>query len=408
MQKTIKNILNNNLYAASLYARQIAGTIVLFFIARYLSIYDYGLFSSYKNIAAFCFMFANMEFANYILVSSVANVKEVKLKISLFLLNAINIGILIILLSLFFKMDSHFLFALVVIRTFFDNTFFGLVLPYFQASRKFNTIGKINILYSLFVIFIAIFSYIFKLSLINFLLLNIGLGIVNFIQCTYYAKINYFMVFGHIQRFLAKLDKSIFGYIGSTVTDYLYAQTSSLYVAMFVSKEDAALYFAAVTICTVVSLITVAQTQKITPELIKSNYDDSVKILNLNIKYIMIILFTILIFIVLAGKQILVLLYGQEYYKNAYGILIIYFIARIFIANGGIWGTYLTAINQQPVKVKMKIETTLITIIGLIILHKFGIYGVTYALLISSIYVSIRYTLCSLNFLKMQKEKVYE
>ena len=56
----------------------------------------------------------------------------------------------------------------------------------------------------------------------------------------------------------------------------------------------------------------------------------------------------------------------------------------------------------------MKIETTIITMISLIILHKQGIYGAAYALLISSAYVSARYTLCSLKFLKLQKEKENE
>ena len=50
----------------SLYTRQIAGTIVLFVIAHYLSVYDYGLFTSYKSIITFCVMLANMEYANYI------------------------------------------------------------------------------------------------------------------------------------------------------------------------------------------------------------------------------------------------------------------------------------------------------------------------------------------------------
>ena len=89
----VKNILNSQLYAISLYARQIAGTFILFVIAHYLSVYDYGLFSSYKNIAMFALLFANLGYSDYILVSSKANVKEVKLKISLFLFNAIVLSI---------------------------------------------------------------------------------------------------------------------------------------------------------------------------------------------------------------------------------------------------------------------------------------------------------------------------
>ena len=170
---TIINFLKNNLYAISLYSRQIAGTLILFIIARYLPVYDFGLFSSYKSIATFCFMLANFDYSNYILVSSNANVKQVKLKISLFLLNAIIVGILIAIGSSFFKLDSHILFCMVVIRTFFDGTFFALILPYFQATKTFNTIAKINIFYASCISLIAIISYIFKLSLYKFLILNI-------------------------------------------------------------------------------------------------------------------------------------------------------------------------------------------------------------------------------------------
>ena len=138
MGKILK-LVNNNLYALSLYARQIAGTLILFIIARYLSIYDFGLFSSYRNIAVFCLMFANLGYADYILVSSKANTKEVKLKIALFIINAIFLAGFYILGSLFFNINNHLLFGLIIIRTFFDTTFFGLILPFFQAVKKLCT-----------------------------------------------------------------------------------------------------------------------------------------------------------------------------------------------------------------------------------------------------------------------------
>ena len=104
MLAKVKDGLNSQLYAISLYARQIAGTFILFVIAHYLSVYDYGLFSSYKNIAMFALLFANLGYSDYILVSSRANVKEVKLKISLFLFNAIALSILVAILSFCFKL----------------------------------------------------------------------------------------------------------------------------------------------------------------------------------------------------------------------------------------------------------------------------------------------------------------
>ena len=88
LKSKIIKFIQNNLYAVSLYARQIAGTLVLFVIARYLSVYDYGLFSSYKTIASFILVFANMGFESYILVSSQNDLTKIKNKIVIFVSNA--------------------------------------------------------------------------------------------------------------------------------------------------------------------------------------------------------------------------------------------------------------------------------------------------------------------------------
>ena len=399
MQNIVK-FLNNNLYPISLYARQIAGTVVLFVIARYLSVYDFGLFSSYKNIATFCFMFANLDFSNYILVSTKANVKEVRLKISLFLLNAILIGLLIALGASFFRIDSHILFILVVIRTFFDGTFLALILPYFQATKTFNTIAKINIVYAVCISLIAIFSYIFKLSLYKFLILNITLGFVNFIQCSYFAKINYFLVFNHIKRFCKMVDKSIWAYIGVTIAYFLYAQIPSLYVSTYLPKEEAALYFSAFTIASVIGLLITAQVQKMMPDLINNSIENIKLVLKENLKIMLFITGGLFIFMLLFGKFVLLLLYGQSYYGNAYPILLILMFGNICVAEAGVYGAYITASGNQKRKIPMQLEATLLTILGLIILHKFGIYGAACSFLFAAIYISYRYTTFTIKFIK--------
>ena len=124
MKHTIKQFLINQFYPISLYARQIAGTIVILFLGRYLSVYDYGLFSSYKTLATFWLLFANIGYNEYILVSSQNIIREVKLKISLFIINAILILLLISFFSTFCNLESNFLFILVLLRTFFDNIFY--------------------------------------------------------------------------------------------------------------------------------------------------------------------------------------------------------------------------------------------------------------------------------------------
>lgn len=392
MPITLKNIFINNLYPISLYARQIAGTLILFIIARYLSVYDFGLFSSYKNIVVFCFMFANLDYSNYILISSKANVKEVKLKISLFLLNAIFIGILISFSSIFFHLDSHILFCLVVIRTFFDGVFFALILPYFQATKTFNTIAKINIIYAVWISLIAVLSYIFKLSLYKFLYLNIALGLINFIQCSFLAKINYFLVLNYLKRFCEMIDHNIWAYIGVSIASFLYTQLSSLYVSTFLPKEQAALYFSAFTIAAVIGLLIAAQVQKMLPDLINTNIENTKLIIAKNLKIILTITVSLFLFMIFFGKIVLLLLYSQSYYTNAYPILLILMFGNICVAEAAVYGAYITASGNQKSKIPMQLEATIITILGLILLHKFEIYGAAISFLIAAIYISFRYT----------------
>ncbi len=404
MQKLIK-LFTTNLYQISLYARQIAGTLILFVIARYLPVYDYGLFSSYKNIAIFLFMFANLDYPNYILVSSKANVREVKLKISLFMINAIFIGILIAFFSTFFKLDSHLLFYLVVLRTFFDGVFFALILPYFQATKTFNTIAKINIVYALLISLIAIFSYLLKLSLYKFLLLNVVLGFINFIQCSYFARVNYFLVFNNLKRFYKMVDKSIWAYIGVTIAYFLYAQIPSLYVSTFLPKEDAALYFSAFTIAAVIGLLITAQVQKMMPDLINNNIEEIKKILKDNVKIMLIITIGLFLFMLFFGRYLLLLLYGQTYYMNAYPILLILMLGNICVAEAAVYGAYITASGNQKRKIPMQLEATIFTILGLGILYKLGIYGASLAFLLAAIYVSYRYTSFTFKLLTTQSQE---
>jgi PST family polysaccharide transporter len=400
MIKTLKNIINNQFYAISLYTRSITGTLILFVIARYLTVYDFGLFSSYKNIAGFWFMFANLGFAEYILVSSKANPKETRLKIAMFLSNAFLIAILICM-SGTFCVESKLLFSLVVIRTFFDNVFFALILPYFQATKQFNTIGMINILYSICIIIIACIAYIFRLSLINFLIINIIVGLINFIQCSIYAKIDYFLFINNIKNYVIKMtDKSILAYMGVTLAYFMYSQIPSLYVSTFIPKEQVALYFAAFTIASIVNLLISAQTQKMVPEIIRAKIEEVDTIIKSNLKFVLTFISCVLILIACTGKLLLLLLYGQEYYKNAYYVLLILMLGNIGIGQAAVFGTYITASGNQRMKIPMQLNATLLTILGLLLLHKYQIYGAAISYLVSGIYIAIRYTLKTKELLK--------
>lgn len=396
----IQNIFNNHFYAFSLYSRQIAGTLVILIIARYLSVYDYGLFSSYRSIAIFLLMFANLSFADYILVSSKANSHEVKLKISLFLVYSVTVAIFILICSYFYKFESYILFALVLVRTFFDSTFFALILPYFQSTKKFNTIAGINVTYSVGLMLIAMIAFIYKFSLVKFLLMNIIFGIINFIHCSRYAKLDYLLLFNNFKKIICKIDKKILDFIGITIGSYLYGQIAPLFIATIVSKTDAALFFAAFTIANIVKLLIVAQTQKMVPELINNSVENIRQIIRKNLKYILCVTSLLLIFMLFAGKIILKLVYGQDYYTNAYYVLLILLLSNIVYAESAIYGAYIVASNNVNKILYILFQTSIVSIIALFVLHKYGIYAAAISLLIATAFLAYRYTIFVLNLLK--------
>ena len=403
LNNKVIQILLNNIYPISLYCRQIAGTVVILFLARFLSVYDYGIFTSYKAQAAFLLLFANLGYNEYVLVSSQKVIRDVQLKIGLFVINAISILLLIGICSMFVPLESKYIFILVLIRTFLDNTFFFLILPYFQAAKKFSIISLVNIFYSAMMILITIVSYIYHFSLAKFLWCNIALGIVNFIQVSFYAKVNYLLVITHIKELIKKIDKSIFAYVGVLLCSYLYSQIPSLYSSIFVTKEDAALYFSSFTIASIICLLIIAQVQKIIPELMKTSVSNIKNILKTNLFVMNSINIFIFILFIFAGKDILNLIYGQDYYSGGYIMLLILTFSNISIAVASIYGAYITASGNQKMKIKMQVEAILISLITLAVLDSLGIYAAAIAYFLSATHIGIRYTHRAKQLLKQQE-----
>ena len=196
------------------------------------------------------------------------------------------------------------------------------------------------------------------------------------------------------------VDKSIWAYVGVSIAAYLYSQLSSLYVSTYLRKEQAALYFSAFTIASVISLLIMAQVQKMMPELINNSIENIKLILKKNLKIMLIITSGLFVFMLLFGKILLLLLYGQNYYINAYPILLILMFGNICVAEAAVYGAYITASGNQKRKIPMQLEATSLTVLGLIILHKFGIYGAALSFLFAAIYISFRYTTFTIKLIK--------
>jgi O-antigen/teichoic acid export membrane protein len=170
-----------------------------------------------------------------------------------------------------------------------------------------------------------------------------------------------------------------------------YIQIQALYVSTFLPKEDAALFFSAFTLTTIITLFVGAQKQKLIPEILKTSVEVTRKILKSYLINSFILIFLVFVVFCLFGKNILALLYGQVYYQNANYVLLLLTIANFFTATIVIVGSYLTAKNKVHMKTPLQIESIFVAIISLFLFKIYGIYGATYSYIITALYLSIRY-----------------
>lgn len=191
--------------------------------------------------------------------------------------------------------------------------------------------------------------------------------------------------------YLKLLDKSILGYIGVIIAFLLYSQIPSLFVSTYLEKEQAALYFSAFTIAGIIGLLITAQNQKIVPEMIKASTQKVQCLIKQNFQFIMTINTLIFIVFLLFGKNILIIIYGQNYYSNGYYLLLIFTISNISLALANIFGSYITASGNQHLKIKYQIFAIIISIFTLILTHKLGIYSAALAYLLSASYIGLAY-----------------
>lgn len=401
----LKNIFNNHLYTLSLYVRRIASAVVVFFLARFLTLHDYGLYSSYSNIASLCLLVTNMGFNEYILVSTKNKLQKIKLEVTFFLIFALIVISIILFFCPFIPLENTSIFSLVLLKVFFDNTFFALILPYFQSAKQFNTIAKINIFYGISIILIALISYYIKLQLQIFLILIVSLGIINFIQCSYFSKLKYTQIFTKYKIFLKLIDKSILYYISVATIVFIKGQLSSLYVSFVLPKEQTAIYFASWNIATILSLVSIAQIQQLCPELINKKYTQIQAIMHKNLKFIIFINLLILAFFTLFGKYVLLIIYGSWEYTRACPYLLVLTTCTLLSSIGMVFATYMTSQGYQKYKSKLQIEFLIFVSIVMLIFSRLGIWGAILTSLALEIYTCTRYFCFYIKNMKQLKIK---
>ena len=257
-------------------------------------------------------------------------------------------------------------------------------------AKQFNKIAVINIVYSIGIMAITTCLYIFKLSLVIFLALIVILGVVNFIQCSVGIRINYFLALFNLKKIYKFIDDKFKYFAFVSVILITQSQLYSVCISVFMPKEQAALFFAAFNIVSIIQLFAIAQIQQIMPKMVIQGCKELKKSIIDAQKILLFVFGGLIVFFIFGGKILLHIIYSKEYYLNAYPILII--LSVINLTNiAGIYGCAVSAKGQQKQKMKIQIEILSVAVVAILLLYRFGMYGLICSFGISSTYSLIRY-----------------
>lgn len=389
---SIKKHFSSFFYTVSLFLRRLSSALIVFLLARYITVNEFGLYTSFLNIAGILLLITNFGFNEFLLVKSKNNKKDVHDSIHGFILLSILLFLVIIICSLFFNINNKFFLILILVKVFLENQIGIILLTYFQSINDLKFVSITNILYSILIIFAALISNLLKLNLEIFLIINIFIAfLIAFVQLII-IKVNLLAYLKKFLYFLKTLDKSLiyFGFVMITVA--LYMQTPSLIVSCFLPKDEVAIYFAAYNISSILLLISVSQLQKILPKLISFNITNIGNLIKSNLISISIINLIIIIIFIAFGKQFLLLIYSDSLYLKSYTILLVLSGSNFFQSINGILATLLTARGFQKQKLIFQIEFIIFgLILAFILINKFGAVGAALTYLLMYVYGIIRY-----------------
>lgn len=371
----------DNLYGVSLYCKKTADVLALFFVVRFLSVYEYGLYSSYVAIAGWFLLPTVMGYGEYILVSENKDRAKTAAKCALFIIMACGLLVAECGFVAVYPIEMKLIFTLVLLRLFFEGITGVLILPYCQAVNKFHLISTVNMVYSAGMVVCAALTYIMGWGLAAFLTMLIGLGAAGFVILSVVAGINYIDALRHFKSNIKTVDRKIVPYIASYILGFLSGQVPILFVAMTAPREQAALFFAALAVVSVLHIIFAARVAKMTPEFMGEDWAESKARIKRNILFLGTATVGFLLMILIIGKWLILMFYGKEYYLQALPLIYIWIGATFFAVISNPLYAYLTARGKMQNIVKVRI--------GEIIACTLLVFALYFGCGISAVYAAI-------------------
>jgi O-antigen/teichoic acid export membrane protein len=384
--------LESFIYASSLFVRRCVAAVIAFFLARYLSVAEFGLYSSLVSISLILLVVANLGYNEYLLVIS----KNNREKVVNHIIGFSFIGfIFLLLISAIIGLSGYehkFIFILILMKMFIDTKLSIVTFAYFQAENKFFEIGIINILYSIVVSLAIGWCYFNKISLEGFLALNVTAGIIFIFVQFLYMDIKIKNYFSDLVYFFRNLKKDIIYFALSFFTFDMYYLLPSFLAAVFLLKEQTALFFAAFNIAQIFVLIAQAQMHRMIPEFITLDKEKTAVIIKNNLLYLIIVNLLIFILFIFTGKSILQVVYSKSEYLSSFPLLMIFLAGNVFYALSIPFLSYVIAKGHQKKRIMLQLEFFAVSLVFVLLTFKFlDLYLISGLYAIMCGYVFVRY-----------------
>lgn len=377
------------LYTFSILLRRFSNFILNIFIARLVSVQDFGEYSQFTILATYMLLITEFGYNEYILVRSKRDNNLDFLLTNFMFISLVTFIVVNILLLCF---NQTLLLFFVLLKVYLDIYLSKLILSYYQFEQKFNTYSVLNIAYSILII-----SFVLSLKYLNFSIENIILTIDLFLllQITILSfKSSMNLTFLNPKKILSHINKEFSFYAFSSITIPIYMLMPLFIMTFYVSKEEIAIFYLAYTVSSVMLLISMSINQQYLPKLIHNKNESFYR----QIKYPILILagFNFCAFFVFYffGEFILTSILNKPEYIESNSYILLLMVSNIFQSISGLIALYLISNNLMQKKLLIHIELIIVSfVLSIFIIQYYGITGVVWSYVLLYVYTFVRYAL---------------
>lgn len=367
------------LFVLSSLFRRGANYVFILFLSISLTASQFGEFSALLNRFSYFLIIANLGYNDYALVKA-----KNETDFNQMLTNGLFLSLISFLLVLGGGIVSTYELwittSLIVVKVFFENTFYTIILARFQYKNKLKRISWINVVYGSAIIAISLVAYSFSFNVDEYLIpisivaiLVIGLGLTSRTK----LKLN-------IRR--AKIDytsREFVFYAFSFICVPIYMQMPSFFASYFLENEQMAIFQIAFTISNVVLLVSLSYMQFKFGEFL-SNKNELKSLIRSTILILVLINGLFIILFYLIGGILIEFVYSDTFYKDAIQYVCLLGIINLLIVIASSFATALVVNEKQQVKLNIQLKTIATGILTIpISIYFFALDGLIIATLLT-------------------------